>query len=340
MRVQSKVNLFFCAIGAIAITVLFYLIVHQLKNNKFYEIMTQRGPIQYITTFATFWALCILAWKLYLLLEERKAIHMLDLLPKEGVIDQRRAREILLNIHGMGEQERNRFITRRVERAVERMAKTGSTTEVDDALRDQAAIDENIITASYIPVRALIWGIPLLGFLGTVIGMSAAIGKFAQIVMTVGSVEAMKGPLSGATKDLALAFDTTLVALVASLIVMFFMSRLQQEEEAFLTELDEYCLSNILARLRATEVASVSMSEGELKATLEQLVQLLQESEKLEELQLILAANLQAVAAANELRNAVAGIGQVLGQIAIALEKLSRPRRLTLIEDRGGGDEE
>jgi biopolymer transport protein ExbB/TolQ len=309
-----------------------------MRDNKLYDIMTQRGYIQHITTFATFWALTILAWKYFLLREEWEMIHIIDNLFQNDIIDEKNAKDILITkIHFMGERERNCFITRRVERALERFVKSKSITEVDDALRDQASIDESIIAASYIPVQALIWGIPLLGFLGTVIGMSAAIGKFAQIVTGVGSVEAMKGPLSAVTKDLALAFDTTLVALVASLIIMFFMSRLRQKEEYFLTELDNYCLSNILGRLRTTEVRETE--DEKFNAALKQLEQLLQSSKKFEELGKILAANLQAIAAANELRNAIINIGRVLEQISVALEKLSRPRRLTLIEDRSDIDE-
>ena len=71
------------------------------------------------------------------------------------------------------------------------------------------------MASSYILLNGLVWATPVLGFIGTVLGLSAAIGEFTQ-TLGVDSTDlaAIKLSLTGVTGGLATAFETTLVALV------------------------------------------------------------------------------------------------------------------------------
>jgi len=58
--------------------------------------------------------------------------------------------------------------------------------------------------------------------------------------------------LKGVTGGLSTAFETTLLALIAALIVQLIMTALKKSEEEFLDATMEYCIRNVIGRLRLT----------------------------------------------------------------------------------------
>ena len=98
-------------------------------------------------------------------------------------------------------------------------------------------------------IKAFLWAIPLLGFIGTVIGISSAIGGFAATTDSAADMDALKTAINGVTGGLGVAFDTTLLALVLSIVLYFPMASMQKAEEELLTKIDEYCNEHLLGRL-------------------------------------------------------------------------------------------
>jgi hypothetical protein len=94
------------------------------------------------------------------------------------------------------------------------------------------------------------WAIPVLGFIGTVMGLSTAIGGFAAVLQSAEDLSQIKSSLQGVTGGLATAFETTLQALVAALIIQLILTFLKKSEEEFLDECSEYCVRNVVNRLR------------------------------------------------------------------------------------------
>ncbi len=66
------------------------------------------------------------------------------------------------------------------------------------------------VEADYRAFSACMWLLPLSGFLGTVVGMAAAIGSFDAVIASIGDDLSALGP---SVAGLATAFDTTLLAL-------------------------------------------------------------------------------------------------------------------------------
>jgi len=141
-----------------------------------------------------------------------------------------------------------------------------------DYSRVQANNDAAVIDSSYSLLRIFIWAIPILGFIGTVIGISQAVSGFSDVMNTnavmvnntteypdtatlvnpaeEGDVSMLKTALGGVTSGLGTAFDTTLLALVMSLIVMFPASSLQKAEEDHLVMVDDFINDNVISKLR------------------------------------------------------------------------------------------
>ena len=116
-------------------------------------------------------------------------------------------------------------------------------------MASQSEIDANAVDSSYTLLKVFIWAIPILGFIGTVIGISSAVGGFSGALDQAQDISVLKESLNGVTQGLATAFDTTLIALVMSMLVMFPTSSIQKSEEDLLNWVDEYCNENLIKRL-------------------------------------------------------------------------------------------
>ncbi len=89
-------------------------------------------------------------------------------------------------------------------------------------------------------IRYLIWAIPSIGFIGTVRGIGGALALADQ---------ALAGNISGMTNNLGLAFNSTLVALLISILLMFLLHQLQQLQDGLVVDTQAYCEEFLLKRI-------------------------------------------------------------------------------------------
>jgi len=90
-------------------------------------------------------------------------------------------------------------------------------------------------------IRYLIWAIPSIGFIGTVRGIGQAL-SMADL--------ALAGDISGMTDSLGVAFNSTLVALLISIFLMFLFHQLQRLQDTQILDTQEYCEKYLLNRIR------------------------------------------------------------------------------------------
>jgi biopolymer transport protein ExbB/TolQ len=90
-------------------------------------------------------------------------------------------------------------------------------------------------------IRYLIWAIPSIGFIGTVRGIGKALSKADQ---------ALAGDIAGMTDSLGIAFNSTLVALLISIFLMFLFHQLQRLQDCQILDTQEYCEKYLLNRIR------------------------------------------------------------------------------------------
>jgi biopolymer transport protein ExbB/TolQ len=89
-------------------------------------------------------------------------------------------------------------------------------------------------------IRYLIWAIPSIGFIGTVRGIGQALSQADQ---------ALAGDIAGMTDSLGVAFNSTLVALLISIGLMFLLHQLQRMQDGLVVETQAYCESFLLNRV-------------------------------------------------------------------------------------------
>lgn len=123
----------------------------------------------------------------------------------------------------------NLFIQRLVE-VVHRQSQRGSSKLLADDLRELSHRDADAAHDSYGLVRIISWAIPMLGFLGTVIGITQTLGGL-DFSNGTAAVENLKS-------GLYVAFDTTAVGLVLSVLAIFIQFPIERAEQRFLAKVD------------------------------------------------------------------------------------------------------
>ena len=136
---------------------------------------------------------------------------------------------------------------------------------MDSLLDYQAGIDLKKLETSYTVVQVFIWAIPILGFIGTVLGIGYSVNEFAQFIQSAevagGFNAQMRAALGGVTGGLAIAFNTTFLALVLVIPVMLLTSFLHKSEEELLLAIEEYCLEELLPQLHV-KPGEEALAEG------------------------------------------------------------------------------
>jgi biopolymer transport protein ExbB/TolQ len=169
------------------------------------------------------------------------------------ILTETTAATVLARIHALVDQPRHFVLLNRIDRALSNFKNIGQVNDVSAILRAQAQNDEDQVASSYTVVNGLVWAIPVLGFIGTVLGLSLAIGRFTQTLQAAGDLTLIRASLQGVTGGLATAFESTLVALTFTLILQLVITFQQKREMAFLDECNDYCHSHIVSKLRLAD---------------------------------------------------------------------------------------
>jgi biopolymer transport protein ExbB/TolQ len=169
------------------------------------------------------------------------------------VLTETTAATVLARIHSLVDHPRHFILLNRIDRALSNFKNMGQVNDVSAILRAQAENDEDQIASSYTILNGLVWAIPVLGFIGTVLGLSLAIGRFTLTIQAGGDITLIRSSLQGVTGGLATAFESTLIALTFTLFLQLGITFQQKREMAFLDECNDYCHLHLVSKLRITD---------------------------------------------------------------------------------------
>ena len=239
------------ALIGLLLTVLFYAALIPLDDSRIAEMFTRRGFVPYFITFFTAWCLSILFFKWRKLSFQRQSLGITVVPTDHDFVLSSATVDIVLDRTLEQVDDPRQFVLfNRITVALSNLRNLGRVADVDTILRSQAEVDESSMETSYSLLAGFIWAIPVLGFIGTVIGLSNAIGGFGAVLETAADIESIKGALQNVTGGLATAFETTLEALLAALIIQLIVTFLKKAEQEFLDDCSDYCSHNIVNKLR------------------------------------------------------------------------------------------
>src|SRR5262249_34483584 len=147
----------------------------------------------------------------------------------------------------------------------------GSANELDDHLRALGDVDAMSSEGSYALVRFITWAIPILGFLGTVLGITESISGVTP--------DQLEHNLSKVTDGLALAFDATALGLALTMITMFVTFLVERAEQSILDDVDHFIDRHLAHRFERIDsengeyIASLRLQTDVLLKGTELLVQ-------------------------------------------------------------------
>lgn len=266
----TSANLLWTGLWAIGITALLYGLIALLYIpdhpgtvvGYIRALFCERGPEQAATVLLTCWAFAILFVKYKKLSRQRDSL-LFDVLPSEvsETIRPDNVDQFHKQIGWIPCDPKQSFLINRVVRALHHFRSRGSVQEVASQLSSQSEIDATAVASSYTMLKVFIWAIPIIGFIGTVRGIGMAVGNFSGSVGEMTEIDTLKNSLGGITSGLATAFDTTFLALIMSMFIMFPMNWLQKGEEDLLNSIAEYTNENLLRRMDDAKPAEQTGAE-------------------------------------------------------------------------------
>lgn len=192
-----------------------------------------------------FWAIAIMGYKGRNALRERgllteDIVHVSDglsILPED-------TREYTRAIQALPEETQNYLLPRALMAALQRFASTRNVQDVSEAVKSICDSESNRLDSELAMVRYIAWAIPSIGFIGTVRGISDALGQ---------AYKAVEGDISGVTASLGVAFNSTFTALVISILIMFLMHQVQLVQERLVLDSQNYCDHRLLRHLQVRD---------------------------------------------------------------------------------------
>jgi biopolymer transport protein ExbB/TolQ len=142
-------------------------------------------------------------------------------------------------------------LLRRVWMTLEQWLIRPSLQNAHLVIEQQVMADREATQRAFNLLRMFVWATPVLGLIGTVVGISIAVGGFAGFLSTsVDDVSKIKAGLVGVTGGLSFAFLITLEGLLSSLILMLFTSNIQTREERLYAGIERDVAEKFLPELQ------------------------------------------------------------------------------------------
>ncbi len=238
------------------LTVIFYALImivgRMVPDARWFAAMfLERGLCPYPTMFLFFWSASLLFFKWRKMVLQQRALE-LPIMPQQldFELTPATARDVRDRMSALCDNPHHFILLNRIDLALANLHNIGQTADVAAILKIQAENDEAQIASSYSLTQGFMWAIPVLGFIGTVLGLSQAIGAFATTLDSGGDMVALRGSLKLVTGGLATGFETTLVALSCALILQLVVSYLQTQESEFLDTCNDICHKRVAGKLR------------------------------------------------------------------------------------------
>lgn len=204
----------------------------------------------------SYWGMFLILSKLFDYLKQKKALSVfrdakvMSILSKKGSLS-------LENFHNTIHEIRNELIERGcrdvtdyiifdlIRKTLYHLESVQQKEEINSILSYHAQISHSKMEEGFTMLKVFYWAIPILGFIGTVMGIGDAIGEFSSFIASGADAAGLKNSLVGVSKGLSVAFDSTLIALAFAVVLLPVGTLVENLYENLITQSEEYALSFI-----------------------------------------------------------------------------------------------
>ncbi len=152
---------------------------------------------------------------------------------------------LLGRLERVPDAHRNNLLVRRLRDVLKHVRARASAEGVDEQLAQLADTEADRTHQSYALFRVIVWAIPILGFLGTVIGITHALANLAP--------DQLENSLPSVMDGLGVAFDTTALALALTIVLMFAQFLIGRVEDTLLRRVDEQARDELEGRFEPAD---------------------------------------------------------------------------------------
>ena len=236
--------------GIFLVTYLVVGILPILRQSYIGKLLYDQGTAQFVQIVVVALTSLVVAFTVLKFLVLRKEYSALEKIwiADHIPLDQPDSHEVAYFQERLGKD--GNLVALRCARILKAYMKSGDRSIANEFALDDSSFYLAASESSYSVPRILVWAIPLLGFVGTVIGISGAVSSFSGVLETSGDVEAIKGGIGNVTTSLGLAFDTTLLALFLSVLVMIPLVLVERYESKLLLGIDVFINDKLLPRFK------------------------------------------------------------------------------------------
>ncbi len=191
-----------------------------------------------------FWALAILGFKGTITFRQQRQLEQ-DIvgLPEDAGISTTDSSRVSERIRQrMPDKTHEYLLPRILLAALDRFSATQNVQDASTVVHDICESESDRLESELSIIRYIAWAIPSIGFIGTVRGIGDALAQAHR---------AVEGDITGVTQSLGVAFNSTFIALLISIVLMFFIHQVQLMQERLVLDSERYCGNWLVRRLQS-----------------------------------------------------------------------------------------
>jgi len=258
-QIGMLMQLVFGVIGTVAVAA----IAWPFKDDYYVAaVILKRGPVQFFELYMACMVAAFIFMKYRVLRRQNKIL-------AEGPVDYdvdladdaqvQELRDRIMYHDGFGKS----IVLDKLHHILTLWLASKDTARVSEWFSNESETSAATSDTTYAHIGVLVWAIPIMGFIGTVMGLGSAVSGFSEFLSGAAELGAIKEAIGNVTVGLGVAFDTTLLALVLSVILMFPLTFAQRREALFFVELENYVQDSLLSRFPAEEQQTIRIANLE-----------------------------------------------------------------------------
>jgi biopolymer transport protein ExbB/TolQ len=188
------------------------------------------------------WAMLIIGYKALLVRRERKLLDRDLIHVPEGIkVLPEDAKDYARQLEALSPEHKPMLVVRALQRTLDRYSATRSIRDSAETSRSVCDSEADRLDSGLAMIRYIAWAIPAIGFIGTVRHIGDALLQ---------AHKAVSGDITNVTSSLGIAFNATFVALLLTIILMFFLHQLQQAQEGFVHDTDSWIDQRLIRHMQ------------------------------------------------------------------------------------------
>ena len=216
-------------------------------------LMFERGWEQYVGTGIYFWAVVTLSRELWRLWRNERAFEDSPALLKRvsAAITRGSSRDGSRSPNVVFDDD-DRMLPLRIRQLMSFSKETGSNpsvTQLMEVNRESSGLDQEQMAGRFTLTRYILYLLPVIGFIGTVEGISKALMNISRVLPMVKNLDGFLTNLTSVTSALQIAFDSTLLALFLSAALMLVQTLVFRRSEDFLARVDRWVVDHVLPQV-------------------------------------------------------------------------------------------